>query len=225
MAELALLGLDFEKVVQVVPDRACHPLGGPFPVAGANISVAEDSVCDVVGHFVRLIATGYNHSVTILSRQGGPNSPRIKESSACQPMMGLAHCSVLRRHGKSVSLGVYISNSDIYSSIVLREPTFLILTALVAGPLHGYGVIRSVAELSDGRVTLRAGTLYTALDRLVGDGSLAVDGEEVVDGRRRRYYRITEEGLEVLRSEVVRLESIVGVARGQLSTRPSLEGT
>lgn len=120
---------------------------------------------------------------------------------------------------------MHISNGDIYSGIVLREPTFLILTAFVGGPLHGYGVIQNVAELSDGRVTLRAGTLYTALDRLVGDGSLAIDGEEVVDGRRRRYYRITEPGLEVLRSEVARLESNVGVARRQLSTRPSLGGT
>lgn len=125
----------------------------------------------------------------------------------------------------SASFGEYISNSDIYSGNVLREPTFLILTALVGGPLHGYGVIQSVAEMSESRVTLRAGTLYTALDRLVGDGSLAVDGEEVVDGRRRRYYRITEVGLEVLRSEVARLERNVGVARRQLSARPSLEGT
>jgi DNA-binding PadR family transcriptional regulator len=108
---------------------------------------------------------------------------------------------------------------------VLRGPTFLILTVLAGGPLHGYGVIRSVAELSDGRVTVRAGTLYAALDRLVGDGSLAVDGEEVVEGRKRRYYRITEAGLEVLRSEVVRLASNVGVARRQLGAGPALGRT
>ena len=55
---------------------------------------------------------------------------------------------------------------------VVREPTFLILAAVAADPLHGYGIIQSVEELSDGRVRLRAGTLYAALDRLVREGSL-----------------------------------------------------
>ena len=48
----------------------------------------------------------------------------------------------------------------------MQEPTFLILTALAAQPLHGYGVIQAVRELSGGDVVLRAGTLYGALDRL-----------------------------------------------------------
>jgi DNA-binding PadR family transcriptional regulator len=52
------------------------------------------------------------------------------------------------------------------SDAPLREPTFLILTALAARPQHGYGIQRDVEEISGGRVTLRAGTLYAALDRL-----------------------------------------------------------
>lgn len=47
----------------------------------------------------------------------------------------------------------------------MHEPTFLILTALTAEPLHGYGVIQSVAALSAGEVKLRPGTLHGALDR------------------------------------------------------------
>jgi PadR family transcriptional regulator, regulatory protein PadR len=105
---------------------------------------------------------------------------------------------------------------------VLREPTFLILAAVAPVPLHGYGILRSVEELSEGRVRLRAGTLYAALDRLVGEGSLLVDHEEVVDGRLRRYYRITDDGLEVLRCGLEQLEANASAARGQLARRAEL---
>jgi PadR family transcriptional regulator, regulatory protein PadR len=103
---------------------------------------------------------------------------------------------------------------------MLREPTFLILAAVAPSPLHGYGILQSVERLSGGRVRLRAGTLYAALDRLVSEGSLVVDREEVVEGRLRRYYRITDYGLDVLRSGVERLEANVSAARGQLALRP-----
>ena len=73
----------------------------------------------------------------------------------------------------------------------MQEATFLILTALAAGSQHGYGIISDVAEISGGRVTLLAGTLYTALDRLRADGLIGVDREEIVDNRLRRYYRLT----------------------------------
>jgi DNA-binding PadR family transcriptional regulator len=105
---------------------------------------------------------------------------------------------------------------------VLREPTFLILAAVAPGPLHGYGIVRAVEGLSDGRVRLRAGTLYAALDRLVGEGSLGVDHEEVVDGRLRRYYRITDDGLAVLHQGVEQLESNAAAARRQLARRADL---
>jgi DNA-binding PadR family transcriptional regulator len=81
-----------------------------------------------------------------------------------------------------------------YNPLVrLQEPSVLILAALTAEPLHGYGVMRAVKELSEGEITLRAGTLYAALDRLSEEGLLAVDREEVVGGRLRRYYRMTDE--------------------------------
>ncbi len=110
--------------------------------------------------------------------------------------------------------------SSVYTGDVLREPTFLILAALAPAPLHGYGILQSVESLSEGRVRLRAGTLYAALDRLVRDGSLVVDREEVVEGRLRRYYRITDAGLAVLRCGVEHLEADVLAARGQLAQRP-----
>ncbi|MFC4056249.1 PadR family transcriptional regulator [Actinomadura syzygii] len=101
-------------------------------------------------------------------------------------------------------------------SQAMREPTFLILTALAAGPQHGYGIMTDVGRISAGGVTLRPGTLYAALDRLVRDGLVAADREEVVDGRLRRYYTITDEGRSRLSAEVVRLRRNAEAAAARL---------
>ena len=106
---------------------------------------------------------------------------------------------------------------------MIREPTFLILSAVSPEPLHGYGILKSVESLSEGRVRLRPGTLYAALDRLVAEGSLTTDSEQVVDGRLRRYYRITEEGVAVLNESIKRLESNIAAAKVQLSRRPEIK--
>jgi DNA-binding PadR family transcriptional regulator len=87
----------------------------------------------------------------------------------------------------------------------LREPTFLILTALADEPRHGYAVIEEVEHISAGSVRLRAGTLYAALDRLRADGLIEVDREEVVQTRLRRYYRITAEGARRLAADAARM--------------------
>lgn len=89
----------------------------------------------------------------------------------------------------------------------MQEATFLILTALASGSQHGYGIINDVIGISGGRVKLRAGTLYTALDRLCSDGLVAVDREEIVDSRLRRYYRLTPAGGERLAEEAARLHA------------------
>jgi DNA-binding PadR family transcriptional regulator len=89
----------------------------------------------------------------------------------------------------------------------MQEATFLILTALADAGQHGYGIITEVREISGGRVQLRAGTLYTALDRLRADGLIEVDREEVVEGRLRRYYRLTPEGTRRLAAEAARLQA------------------
>jgi Domain of unknown function (DUF1707)/Transcriptional regulator PadR-like family len=72
----------------------------------------------------------------------------------------------------------------------LQEATLLVLTALSRGSQHGYGIITDVQEISGGRVKLRPGTLYTALDRLRAQGLIGVDREEIVANRPRRYYRL-----------------------------------
>ncbi len=98
----------------------------------------------------------------------------------------------------------------------MQEPTFLILTALADGTQHGYGIMTDVARISQGRVKLRAGTLYAALDRLLGDGILGVDREEIVDGRLRRYYRLTPAGTELLAAEAARLSANARIAAMRL---------
>ncbi|PSK66605.1 hypothetical protein B0E53_01405 [Micromonospora sp. MH33] len=101
--------------------------------------------------------------------------------------------------------------------MAMQEPTFFILTALVrATPLHGYGIIQAVDRLSDGRVKLKAGTLYAALDRLSTEGLIAVDREEAVGGRLRRYYVLSDDGRAALEAAVARLESNAQVATSRL---------
>ena len=101
----------------------------------------------------------------------------------------------------------------------MREPTFWILTALASQPLHGYGVLKEVSTLSEGRVTLQAGTLYAALDRLTVEGLVEVDHDEIVDGRSRRYYRLASDGVAALDAEAARLRTNARTARRQLSAR------
>jgi DNA-binding PadR family transcriptional regulator len=98
----------------------------------------------------------------------------------------------------------------------MQEPTFLILTALAAQPLHGYGIVQSVAELSGGEVMLRPGTLYGALDRLDQQGLIALDREEPVGDRLRRYYRLSDSGVAARTAQVERLHRRAAAADKQL---------
>jgi DNA-binding PadR family transcriptional regulator len=106
----------------------------------------------------------------------------------------------------------------------VQEPTFLILTALAEQPAHGYGVIRTVEELSQGDVVLRPGTLYGALDRLTEQGLIEVDREEAVDGRLRRYYRLTDSGAAALAAQVDRLRRHADAAETRLRRQRGLRG-
>lgn len=99
----------------------------------------------------------------------------------------------------------------------LQEPTFLILTALAGGAQHGYGIMTDVGQLSGGRVKLHAGTLYAALDRLTSQGLVEAEREEIVDGRLRRYYRLTPAGAKRLAAEVERLRAHTAAAATRLN--------
>ena len=102
------------------------------------------------------------------------------------------------------------------SEVTLREPAFLILTALARGPQHGYAVIEDVHQISAGEVRLHAGTLYAVLDRLRGDGLIEVEREEVVNSRLRRYYRLSAAGRQRLAVESARLRRHADAASQRL---------
>src|SRR5262245_262892 len=101
----------------------------------------------------------------------------------------------------------------------LQEPTFLVLAALAAEPLYGCAIIQTVVRLSGGRVELRPGTLYPALDRLAADGLVEVARDEVVDGRLRRYYRLTDAGAGRLSADAERQRRNAVAAAERLATR------
>lgn len=87
----------------------------------------------------------------------------------------------------------------------LREPTLLILTAIADAPRHGYAIAQEVEKISEGRMKMRTGTLYGALERLLEQQLIAVHEEQVVDGRRRRSYALAPHGREVLAAEAARI--------------------
>jgi PadR family transcriptional regulator, regulatory protein PadR len=78
---------------------------------------------------------------------------------------------------------------------------FFVLSALADAPRHGYGIVREVAELSQGQVKLKIGGLYGVLDRLAAEELIEPDREEAHDGRLRRYYRLTRDGRRALAEE------------------------
>ena len=88
----------------------------------------------------------------------------------------------------------------------LTEAVFYILLSLMK-PLHGYGIIQNVGELSNGRVKLAAGTLYGALNSLVEKGW--IDALPENPESRKKEYVITKSGLEVLKEELDRLSELV----------------
>ncbi|WP_318205906.1 PadR family transcriptional regulator [Streptomyces sp. SCL15-4] len=114
----------------------------------------------------------------------------------------------------------------------MTRAAFFVLTALADRPRHGYGILREVEELSAGEVRLRVGTLYGVLDRLTADGLIVLDREEVRQGRLRRYYRLTEEGVTALDAEAERMAAGAGAAKRRIAegrgaaapARPAAEG-
>lgn len=112
---------------------------------------------------------------------------------------------------------------DDMSTPELREPAFWVLTSLTGGRRHGYAIIQAAAELSDGRTTLAVTTLYATLERLEQAGLVRGDGDEVVGGRLRRYFAITDEGHQRLTDEAARLDAKLRVLRSRLTT-PGVTG-
>jgi PadR family transcriptional regulator, regulatory protein PadR len=128
-----------------------------------------------------------------------------------------------RRHENRRCLLDDASTNILLSSILAGMPAkpmtgqaFYVLTALADRPRHGYGIVGEVAELSQGRVKLKIGSLYGVLDRLAAEGLIEPDRDEAHDGRLRRYYRLTPNGRRALAEEAELRAATARVVRARL---------
>jgi DNA-binding PadR family transcriptional regulator len=97
----------------------------------------------------------------------------------------------------------------------LTLPVFHILLALADGERHGYGIILEIGRRTGGSVTVRTGTLYTALARMLKLGLIEETderGDPEADDERRRYYRLTPFGRGVAKAEAARMRALVALA-------------
>ncbi len=89
----------------------------------------------------------------------------------------------------------------------LTEALFYILLA-TRRPVHGYGIIQEVAQMTNGRVTLGPGTLYGAINSLLDKGWILRYSAEA-GSRKKKEYLITAEGRTVFQAELARLRELV----------------
>ena len=94
--------------------------------------------------------------------------------------------------------------------VPMTESGFYILFCLQT-PQHGYGISRSVSRMTGGEVSISAGTMYGALSKMEADGLITFYGEE----DKRKLYRITELGKEVLDTEMRRIERLYRNSKGE----------
>jgi DNA-binding PadR family transcriptional regulator len=103
-------------------------------------------------------------------------------------------------------------------AVPLSAPVFQILVALADQDRHGYAIMREVEILTNGSTRMGPGTLYGTIKRLLASG-LVEEAEErpdpELDDERRRYYRITKLGTQVLEAETARLATLLGAARAK----------
>ncbi|MBV8732273.1 MAG: helix-turn-helix transcriptional regulator [Acidobacteriia bacterium] len=110
---------------------------------------------------------------------------------------------------------------DLHEFLPLSPAILHILLALAGEDRHGYGIMLEVARQSEGRYKLGPGTLYDNLQRLVNQGMVEesprpASVSPAEDDPRRRYYRLTRFGRDVLAADIARLESVVREAKARL---------
>ncbi len=124
------------------------------------------------------------------------------------------------------------SNPNLQSLLPLRAPTFYILLSLAAGEKHGYAIIKTVENLSAGKLKMSTGTLYEALVRLLEQGLIERVGEPDADttpadkerdqrSKTRKAYRLTSIGLQLLNAEVDRMQNLLAIAKLELGSQRS----
>ena len=106
-----------------------------------------------------------------------------------------------------------ISSKEDEDLAPLSPVVFFVLFALADGEKHGYLIMQEVAVLSDHKLRMGPATLYTTIQRLVD--RLLVEETDKEAGGRRRYYRLTHSGRELLKVELDRQAAVVRLARSK----------
>lgn len=101
----------------------------------------------------------------------------------------------------------------------LTESYFYILLCLAGGPNHGYGIMQKTKELSDGEVKIGSGTMYGATSNMMKKGWIVESSKFSEDYDRRRMYELTDEGRQVLETEIARLRRLLTGAKEILEER------
>ena len=96
----------------------------------------------------------------------------------------------------------------------------LILKAVSLGPLHGYGVLLRIQQISKDRLEIQQGSLYPALYRLEHQGWITSEWGESENKRKAKYYRLTAAGRRKLQTETENWNRVANVMAGILGTKP-----
>src|SRR5215831_457202 len=96
----------------------------------------------------------------------------------------------------------------------------MILKAVSLGPLHGYGVLLRIQQMSGQRLEIQQGSLYPALYRLEHQGLIASEWGESENKRKAKYYRLTVAGKRKLQTEAEKWNRMADVIAGILQSRP-----
>ena len=109
---------------------------------------------------------------------------------------------------------------DPHSHLPLKAVDFHILLVLTGRELHGYGIVKEIESRSGGHVRLKPGNLYRYIRRLVEEGMIEAGGRRPASDaleQRRRYYRVTSFGHQVLAAEASRMRSLARAAEADLA--------
>jgi transcriptional regulator len=96
----------------------------------------------------------------------------------------------------------------------------LILKAVSLGPLHGYGVLVRIQQITGGALQIPQGSLYPALYRLEHQGKIASEWGTSENNRKAKYYKLTAAGRKYLRTESKSWNRLVSAISSVMSTRP-----
>jgi PadR family transcriptional regulator, regulatory protein PadR len=96
----------------------------------------------------------------------------------------------------------------------------LILKAISLGPLHGYGILLRIQQISKDRLEIQQGSLYPALYRLEHQGWISSEWGESENKRKAKYYRLTATGKRRLQAEAENWNRMANVIAGILGTNP-----